>query len=244
MPKFSPNDTVFCSTLQLDKKADTDEALVEGKVISVAEKSAIVDFRSGIGIRKVGTVRLHKKISFLLIEFGDFANESTNLDPLAKSILAFLRLLISDGALVKFIKLRSEQELEYSLKHYGAYSHIILVGHGTAKGCLLAGDSVKITSATMTFLVERYCETTTTFLSMCCHSGEAAFAKAVSSSSRCGILIAPLGPIHSCSASQFVQSFLSYHLLDGMRPKSAFDKARENTPGSASLRFWKGGRIF
>lgn len=244
MSKFSPGDTVFCSTLQLDKNALTDEALVEGKVLSLIKRSAVVDFRKEIGTRTVGTVKLHKKVSFLLIEFGDFSNESTNLDPLAKSILAFLRLLISDEALIKFIKLRSEEELDYALKHYGVYSHIILVGHGTKNGSLVAGDAGRITSASMATLVERHCESTTTFLSMCCHSGEAAFSKLVSSSSCCDILIAPLGSIHSCSASQFVQSFLSYHLLDGMRPRSAFEKARENTPGSASLRIWKNGRIF
>lgn len=242
MAKCNIGDTVFCSSIHLDKNAEVDQAIVEGYVLSLNRKSASVEFRNGIGIKTVGTVKLHKNVSFLLIEFGDFVNESANLDPLAKSILAYLRLLISDGSLIKFIKIRSEQELGYVLKHYGTYSHIILVGHGSKKGELLVGNDARISSQAFSALISAHCASGPTFLSMCCHSGDAAFAKKMSASG-CKAFVGPLGTIHSCSASQFVQSFLGHHLLDGLRPKSAFDRARDNTPGSTCLRIWRSGKI-
>jgi hypothetical protein len=243
MSKFVTGATVFGSALSLDKNAKLDHALVEGKVLSIQGRSAEVEFQNGIGVKTVGTVRLHSNVSFLLVEFGDFQNETVNLDPLANSIHAFLRLLISDDSLIKFIKLRSEDELEYALKHYGGYSHIILVGHGSAAGQLCVGDDKKISSAKFANLVAEHCSSQPTLISMCCHSGEAAFAKKISAKAECGAVIAPKGAIHSCSASQFVQSFLGFQILEGMRLKSAFDKARECTPGSACLRIWKDGTI-
>jgi hypothetical protein len=243
MAKFVPGTTVFRSALSLDKKAELDHVLVEGQVVSVSGRSATVDFRNSIGQKTVGTVSLHLHVSFLLIEIGDFGNETANLDPLAQSIQTFLRLLISDSSLVKFIKIRSSGELEYALEHYGSYSHIIFVGHGSKKGNLHAGSHEKISSQSFADMIAMFCKSKPTFISMCCHSGEAAFAKRVSNTIECGAFIAPKGAIHSCSASQFVQTFLGFHILEGMRLKSAFDRARECTPGSAALRMWKNGVI-
>lgn len=243
MAKFKPGTTVFGSALSLDKSGKLDCALVEGKVLSSKKKSTTVDFRNGVGVKTIGTVKLHENVSFLVIEFGDFQNETANLDPLANSILAFLRLLISDDALIKLIKLRSRDELEYTLKQYGKYSHIILVGHGAAAGHLCIGDNKQITSKEFADLLEAHCDKGRTLISMCCHSGEAAFAKRVSQKPQCGAVIGPLGAIHSCSASQFVQTFLGFQILEGMRLKSAFDRARDCTPGSTCLRMWKDGTI-
>lgn len=243
MAKFLPGATVFGSALSLDKKGKLDHALIEGEVVNVEGRSATVNFQKGVGVKKVGTVTLHSNVSFLLIEFGDFANETANLDPLVNSIHGFLRLLISDDALIKFLKLRSLGEFEYCLKHYGGYSHIILVGHGSGAGHLCAGEADTITDITFAGLVAAHCTSKPTFISMCCHSGEAAFAKKVSATAESGAFIGPKGAIHSCSASQFVQTFLGFQILEGMRLKSAFDRARDCTPGSACLRLWKNGTI-
>lgn len=242
MAKFTPGMTVFGSALNLDKKATLDHALVEGKVLTIQDRSATVEFRHNIGVKTVGTVRLHTHVCFLLIEIGDFTNETGNLDPLATSIHGFLRLLLSDDALVKLVKLRSVDELTYVLQQYGGYSHIILVGHGCA-GNLCAGDGGRISSEVFSGLVDAHCNSAPTFISMCCHSGEAAFAKNVSASLECGAFIGPKGAIHSCSASHFVQSFLGFQILEGLRLKSAFDRAKDCTPGAACLRLWKAGVI-
>ena len=150
--------------------------------------------------------------------------------------------MVKKEKIVKLVKLRSLDELTYVLKQYGGYSHILLVGHGSS-GSLCAGDGGRLAASTVSDLIVQHCKSAPTFLSMCCHSGEAAFAKQVSASAECGAFIGPKGAIHSCSASHFVQSFLGFQILEGMRLKSAFDRAKDCTPGAACLRLWKGGII-
>ena len=49
------------------------------------------------------------------------------------------------------------------------------------------------------------------FLSLCCQTGYAEFAKRFSAAPCCREIIAPFHSVHGAVASQFAQSFFAYH---------------------------------
>ncbi|PND54337.1 hypothetical protein CRM90_28405 [Mycobacterium sp. ENV421] len=50
-------------------------------------------------------------LGFVLVRIGDFLTEATLLDPLAKSVLQYLRLMLPDD-LITFLKVRTLNELQ------------------------------------------------------------------------------------------------------------------------------------
>lgn len=71
---------------------------------------------------------------------GDLSTEETLLDPLAKSVLQYCRLLVPDDQ-VKAYKIRSLKELTSIWgKEHALYSHVIFVGHGSCKGFCFSND--------------------------------------------------------------------------------------------------------
>jgi hypothetical protein len=69
---------------------------MERKVQGVAGRSIIVDDGRGDTV-KISTRTAHSRsLGFLVLRVGDLITEATLLDPLAKSVLQYLRLLISD----------------------------------------------------------------------------------------------------------------------------------------------------
>jgi hypothetical protein len=79
------------------------------------------------------------------------------------------------------------------------------------------------------------------FMSLCCNTGRADFAKVFSQSPCCGALVAPFGALHGAVASQFLQTFFGYHFLEGRTFRVAFKNARRNVPGGATFRIWQNG---
>lgn len=74
-----------------------------------------------------------------------------------------------------------------------------------------------------------------TFISLCCKTGFKAFGGTYSEATICEYFIAPFHSVHGVVASQFCQSFLAYHLLDGETVGVAFRHAREATPGGGKF---------
>jgi hypothetical protein len=164
------------------------------------------------------------------------------MDPICKSILNFLRLLLPDDQ-VRLVELRTESELEQFFQLYAsAYTLWIVVGHGTEGGELLFTGSNKAASSALAAKLVSHASAPKTFLFLSCHAGKAAFAKAFSSvRALCNISIAPTGALHSAIASQFAQTFLSYLFLEGRQVGVAFNKATEKTPTSTRFRLWRNG---
>lgn len=162
------------------------------------------------------------------------------LNPLAKSILQFSRLLLDDSS-VSSIRIRAIGELGAWWKiNQAAYSHIIFIGHGSPSDIYFAYGGAR-TPSDFKRRVLSLAKTKKTFISLCCETGKNSFASEFSSISACANLIAPFHSIHGAVASQFFQTYMCWHLLHGKTTKVAFNKAASTIPGTDIFRLWKDG---
>lgn len=215
-----------------------ESALYRTKVLSRHGRSVTVAMPNAGVSGPVATSAVHRDLGLWILRIGDYDTEYTLLDPLAKSILQFLRLLMpDDGVLLREVRSRPELEYYWQREH-GAYSHVILIGHGRKDAVRFgeddwvnADDLAKILSAPNPFRKA--------LISLCCETGYASFSKRLSSHGILRAVIAPFHDVHGAIASQFCQSYFSYHLLEGETISVAFRHAKEAVPGGAIFRMWK-----
>ena len=187
-----------------------------------------------------GSSKAHKNLGIALISIGDFDSEEGLINPLGKSILQFCRLLLPDDHIAA-IKIRAIGEFgEWWGKNNDAYTHIILVGHGDREAIYFGvGGARKPISFKRRLGNDN--SAPKIFISLCCETGKPPFAQEFSQLPFCKVLIAPEHSIHGAVGSQFLQTFLSLHLLQGKSPKVAFNNANTLMPGSDSFAIWTGG---
>ncbi len=233
-------DFVYVPCAAVPELVDRDTALYRAEVVAVERRSVRVKLPNGASSELIGTSRVHKDVGILVIEVGDFATEAALLDPLAKSVLQFIRLLVPDDQ-VRAIKVRSRDELQkFWLTNQAAFSHVVLIGHGgtDALGFAVDGD-VAAADVINTFAVVG--APSKTFISLACKTGYATFGGKFSRSQICKEFIAPFHSVHGAIASQFCQTFFTSHFLEGRSAKVAFNHARTNVPGGVSFRLWTKG---
>ena len=227
---------VFVPVSKLKANIQSPSSFVEKEVLAVEARSVRVDVGGG-ATELVASSLCHRNIGILLLNVGDLETETTLLDPLGKSILQFARLLVSDDFIHAF-KVRSLHEIQLLWgRTHAAYSHVILVGHGSAASIKFAnGGWIETDNFMAAFDVPGVVPKT--FVSLCCETGYKAFGGAASAHESCERFIGPFHSVHGAIASQFVQTFLAYHLLEGETAKVAFKHARSSVPGSTSFRLW------
>lgn len=239
---WKPDDKVFVPSSKFEALATHPTAFYETRVAEVVGKRMRVKLPKQVISDWIGSSLCHRNIGILICTIGDLETEHTLLDPLTKSVLQFCRLLVDDDS-VRHYKVRSLAEFKYVWqREQAAYSHVILIGHGAEDGVIFHIDG-KVSA-------EAFDEATTsrgasrkTFISLCCKTGFKAFGGTYSKATICEHFIAPFHSVHGVVASQFCQSFLAYHLLDGETVGVAFRHAREATPGGASFRLWENGNL-
>jgi hypothetical protein len=177
-----------------------------------------------------------------VLAFGDFASESTLLDPLAKSVLQYCRLLFGDDNYVRFIKLRSEAEISLicDQRQLTPYEHIVILGHGAKEGAL-CGAVGDIPATRLREIFEQHDPTPWDFVLLCCYLGRNAFAQSFSKSPACKSLVAPFNAVHGAVFAQFVQTYLIKLLLEGETTAVAHRHASESTPPTSQFRLWRSG---
>jgi hypothetical protein len=218
-------------------------AFYETKVVESDHWSVRVDIPNGEVSERIGSSLCYRNVSILILNFGDFESEEALLDPLAHSVYQFCRLLASDGY-VRSYKLRSIAELTaiWQIEQTG-YSHIILIGHGNGTGLKFGVDNWIMVDRLETPFTRAAGGVSKIFLSLSCQSGYKSFGGRFSEFPICADFIGPFHPVHGAIASQFTQTFLSYHLLEGETVRVAHRHARESVPGSTSFRLWRGGTL-
>lgn len=216
-------------------------ALVRLKVQALQGRSIVLNPNGGPPVT-VPSSAVHKDIGVMILRIGDFDSETALLDPLAKSLLQYCRLLLPDDMVVQR-EVRSTTELKTFWKNDSAvYSHIILVGHGKTDS-LKFGQSEWVKADAFADVIATEGGQRKTLLSLCCETGVAAFGKVLSQTSNCQAFIGPFQTVHGAVASQFCQTFLAYHLLQGETTPVAFKHARSGVPGAASFRLWINGQM-
>jgi hypothetical protein len=236
------SDTVYvpCSAFPELERHDT--ALYRTQVAAVKKNSVTVKLPGGVISKFVGVSRVHRNVGILLIEIGDFESEAATLDPLAKSVLQFCRLLVPDDQL-RSVKVRSLVELtQFWAKNHGAYSHVILIGHGDRSTLMFGVDGdVQVSQLATTFKIKK--SKPKLFISLACETGYQSFGGEFSKETVCKDLLGPFHSVHGAVASQFCQTFLTSHFLDGRTTKVAFNHARASVPGGVSFRLWHKGSM-
>jgi hypothetical protein len=81
------------------------------------------------------------------------------------------------------------------------------------------------------------------FINLACQAGQAPLGKPLSALDVCDSYIGAFHSVHGAIASQFLQSFLIHHMLQGESTKVAFRHARNRVSGGTSFRLWRSGSL-
>jgi len=209
------------------------------EILETVDRSVIVGLPNG-KVKLVASSCVLRHLGVMIARIGDFRTEIDLLDPLAKSILQYFRLLLSDDQIL-YAGIRSFKELKILWESSGAaYPYLVLIGHGSSnsmhfgvEGAVDATEFSSLFGSTDHFV--------SCVLSLCCKTGRADFAKPLSKSSGCRSVIAPQKSIHGALASQFTQLFFTHHLLDGLTKKVAYTRAKKEISGSGTFKYWENG---
>lgn len=239
--KYAIGQTVYVPSQILPDGERFPTSLYKSKIVEVRDRSAKIDLPRNETSDWIATSKIHDKAGILVITIGDFSTEDTLLNPLAKSILQFSRLLLDDSS-VTAIKVRSIGELgQWWESNNDAYSHIVLIGHGAPNAIHFGFGGSQTADEFQKQVFKEENPTKKTFISLCCETGKNAFARKFSNIPICKSLIAPYHSIHGAVASQFFETFMCWHLIYGKSTKIAFKKSADTVPGSDIFRLWQAG---
>lgn len=241
------DDTVYVPISKIKNyKGPTSSSLVRGRVLSVERASVDVKIYSR-EYKSISKKYCRTDICVLLMTIGDFETEDELLDPLGKSALSYLRLLLSDDQ-VKAIRIRTLEEIRiFWEKNHSTITHVVTIGHGEDSGLVFAtrdsNESDKDVGAKL-FMSQFRVDGVTpkTFINLSCHTGMQKFASPASSFYFCESFIGPYKSVHGATASQFLQTFFVFHFLEAYTVSVAFRHARERLKRVARFRCWQNGK--
>lgn len=240
MSKFNVGDRVYLPASLLPEGDRDIFAMRRCEVTAVNDRSIRVRLPDNADSKWIGSSKAHGALGIALVSIGDFDSEEGLINPLGKSILQFCRLLLADDHIAA-IKIRAIGEFgEWWGKNHNAYTHIILIGHGDHEAIYFGVGGARKPIYFKRRLGKHNAEPKL-FISLCCETGKEPFAERFSRLDFCGDLIAPEHSIHGAVGSQFLQTFLSLHLLQGKSKKVAFNNANSLMPGSDSFAMWSAG---
>lgn len=183
-----------------------------------------------------------KKIKALVIAMGDYKSELLLIDPLYKTILHHLRLLLSDEEAIG-LRVRSLLELKkFWHEEQSEISHVIFIGHGNDRAVYFGVDEWVIAKE-LGEALRKWGAPKKHFLFLCCKTGQANFAKVFSRTAICEDIVAPFHSVHGAVASQFAQTYFLSMYLGGKTSKVAFNRAKDAVVDSTSFRFWDNGSL-
>jgi hypothetical protein len=241
---LKPGDRLYAPVIKLAPDANVTNAVSMVEVLSVSKRTATVKLDPPLGGEQTATIAnsaLVRNVGIMILRIGDFDTEYTLLDPLAKSLLQYFRLLVPDDIVV-LKEFRALDELRTILtKNHAAYSHLILIGHGSTSSLRFGKEEVGASEFGKA-LEDSGCRGKV-LVSLACLTGVASFAKCLSESPACEAVIAPFHSVQGAVASQFCQTLFAHNLLEGRSTKVAFRNARAAVPGTASFRLWVGGEM-
>ena len=238
--KFQVNDSIFVPTFQQGMLNNYPFAFFKTTVKQVEGRSIIFEY--GDKLIKVGSGMCHKNISILILilNIGDFQTEATLLDPLAKSVLQYSRLLFDDSY-VKHYKVRTLEELKYLwAKEHNVYTHIVMIGHGCKNGFIFNDKIVSVQELKSIFDAPSKLHPKV-FISLCCKTGKKSVAEEFSKMKVCSCFIAPFSSIHGVNASLFLQTLFANHFLNGNSINVACKNTLKGMKSSVPFRVWEDG---
>lgn len=239
---FAVDDKVFVPASRIPGMEGHPSAFYETRIAEVDVRKVKVHLQAGATSEWIGAGLCQKNIGILIFTIGDLETETGLLDPLAKSVLQYCRLLVLDDYLRAY-KIRSISELtSIWQKEQAAYSHVVIIGHGSPEGIKFSVDGW-VKSDVLDAKLKIRGAPKKVFISLCCQTGYKTAGGKLSEMAICSHFLAPFHSVHGAVASQFAQTFLVFHLLEGESVGVAFKHARKYTPGSTSFRLWENGKL-
>lgn len=239
---LNAGDTVYVPCSRICALERSGVALHRTQVATIEGKKVKVRVPGGDESDWIGVSLVHRDVGILVINIGDFASEHILLDPLAKSVAQFCRLLVPDDQ-IRQIRVRSLAELKKVWHNeQAAYSHVIWIAHGSENGIKFGVDGW-ISSETLSNELKIPGAPRKIYISLCCKTGYKSYGSIMSKATICSYFLGPFHAVAGAVASQFCQTFLTSHLLDGKTVGVAFKHARTSVPGGASFRLWNSGRL-
>lgn len=247
MTKFAIGADVYVPARTLPKPDSYDFALVPTQVMAQRDRSIRVNLQdeNGNDIEVASRLVHGSHLGITILRIGDLTTEEHTLDPLAKSALHYLRLLVRPD-LVRLREVRTAAEITAVWQQFGhATSHVVIVGHGASDSIRLLDLDVSVSGGDFGKLLEDASKTTVpkTFVSLSCLTGRQPFAKPFSRTAVCADYLAPFHSVHSAAASLFAQSFFANHLLNGAGVVAAYRRAREAVGAGVTFRHWRNGDL-
>nr|WP_314741739.1 hypothetical protein [uncultured Haemophilus sp.] len=241
--KFKVDDSIFVLVAQVEDQcpelSNYPFACFDTKVKAIEGNSVICEYKGKAF--KIGNRVCHKNIGILILNIGDFETELTLLDPLAKSVLQYCRLLFDDSY-IKNYKIRTTEELSILWqREHKTYTHVIIIGHGLEKGISFKGENIIMPDVLKEIFDEPKDIEPKKFISLCCSTGKQSFAAEFSEMDSCECLIAPFRSIHGAIASSFLQTLFINHFLKGKSINVACKNALELN--STAFRIWNKGDL-
>lgn len=235
-------DRVYVCRSRLPSVNDQAKAFYRSEVVGRYHRSVSVQLPDGVHSDFISTKFVHHRVGIAILTFGDFFSESTLLDPLAKTILQYCRLLFGDDDYVRFLKVRTDAELDMLCRNseLSPYEHVVILGHGAQEGALCGGLE-NITVERLVDIFEQNNPVPWDFAFLCCYLGRSAFGKPFSKSRICKSLVAPFNAVHGAVSAQFIQTYLVKLLLEGETTAVAHRHASESTPSGSRFRLWRNG---
>lgn len=222
-------------------------ALTRAKVLGQQARTIRIDRQDEhLNDISVASRNVHgDNLGLLILRIGDLRTEDGTLDPLAKSVMHYLRLLLEpDHVLMR--EVRTSVELQHVwTEREAALSHVVLIGHGSEDSIRLMDCTLPVGGKDFAKMLEDATPTTKpkTFLSLSCLTGRQPFAKPFSEAAVCADYMAPFQSVHSAAASLFAQSFFANHLLNAMGTIAAYRRARLAVGAGVSYRHWRDGSL-
>lgn len=244
MAKFDLGSTVYVPSRLLPSPDERSFALTRATVTGRTNRSIRINILDNEGNDvEVSSKLVHgKDLGITLIRVGHFVTEDTALDPLAKSLLQFLRLLIEDDA-VRLLELRTAAEIGVAWRKWAPLtSHVVLIGHGSSESFRLLDREEPLSGSEFAGLFGEVPESRPkVWISLSCLTGRTPFARPFSNAEACAEFIAPFQSVHVAAASHFAQSFFVHHLLNAKGVVAAHRLAMDSVGAGVAFHHWRSG---
>lgn len=240
--KLLVGETAYVPCSRVDGLGDLGVALYRTEIVQTQVRKVKVHLRDGTISKWIGASLVHRDVGILVLNIGDFESEQILLDPLAKSVTQFCKLLVPDDQ-IRSVRIRSKEELlKFWRREQAVYSHVIWVGHGRPSGLKFGVDGW-VTPDELATTLRVHGAPKKTYIFLTCQAGYKSFGSILSKTAICKHFMGPFNSVDGAVASQFCQTFLTNHLIEGRTEGVAFRDARSSVPGSASCRLWNSGHL-
>jgi hypothetical protein len=181
---------------------------------------------------------------FLVVHLGSIEPDYT-LETASQALHSSLKSLFAAcGLPVDYDRIRTSVELsEFMKKFRNNYSHLILMGHGSPEGISFLDKRDPIAGGELSgYLGADASDKPLQIVSLCCHSGCARLAQALSTAPNITEVLAPNDAFDLRWVTHFITGLYLSMYINGLSVDEAVKKCAESS-GNAPMCIWRRGSL-